>query len=123
MYESLTGYNERRWSWCRCWRRNGRRTPPARSGPFALRQGVRFHDGEPCNVDAVVASFARHLDEKRGLAASGRIRAVVAEVKALDEPYRTVRAEEALCGFLRLIAGNAAAIVSPKARKGRHARP
>ncbi|WP_026869768.1 ABC transporter substrate-binding protein [Inquilinus limosus] len=116
MYEGLTGYNEKmelvpvlatKWE--------GDATGTVWT--FTLRQGVKFHDGEPCDADAVIASFARHLDEKRGLAASGRIRNVLAEVKALDAQTLRFTLKRPYPAFLKLMAGNAAAIVSPKAEK------
>ncbi len=51
---------------------------------FKLRPGVKFHDGTAFDADAVVKNFARHLDTKRGLAASGRLRTFLEGVTAVD---------------------------------------
>src|ERR1700751_4143403 len=50
--------------------------------PGELRKGVRFHDGSAFDAQAVVDSFNRLLDPDRGLAAAGRVRAIVKGVTA-----------------------------------------
>ncbi|WP_225772819.1 ABC transporter substrate-binding protein [Inquilinus sp. Marseille-Q2685] len=116
MYEGLTGYNDKmelvpvlatKWE--------GDATGTVWT--FTLRQGVKFHDGEPCDADAVIASFARHMDEKRGLAASGRFRAVIGEVKATGADTIRFTLKRPYPAFLKLLAVASASIVSPKADK------
>jgi glutathione transport system substrate-binding protein len=82
---------------------------------FRLREGVVFHDGTNFDAAAVVASFQRHIDPKRGLASSGRFRAVIAEVIATSPTYVTFKLKSPYPPFLRLLATNNASIVSPKA--------
>jgi peptide/nickel transport system substrate-binding protein len=94
-----------------------------RSVSFTLREGVRFHDGRPCDADAVVASFERQRDPRH------RFRFVpayaywdsmfqsVAATKAVDP--KTVRFEFTEDGapsfFLHLLAMFSASVVSPGA--------
>lgn len=82
---------------------------------FKLRPGVRFQDGTPFNADVVVQNFQRHLDARRGLAASGRIRQVLAGVKALDDMNVQFTLKGPYPAFLPLLTTGAALMVSPKA--------
>ncbi|QKJ87184.1 peptide/nickel transport system substrate-binding protein [Paramixta manurensis] len=84
---------------------------------FTLRQGVKFHDGTPFNADAVVANFDRHLDVKRGLAASGRIRAFLASVNKVDDHTVEFHLKKVYPAFLNLLTSGAALMVSPTADK------
>jgi len=85
---------------------------------FKLRPGVTFHDGTPFNAESVVHSFMRFLDPKRGLAAAGRITAVVASVKAVDDSTVEFTLKAPYAGFLTLLTTNTAKIVSEKADEG-----
>jgi glutathione transport system substrate-binding protein len=116
MYEGLTQYDESltlRPALATAWTVNDAQT----EFTFTLRPGVTFHDNTPFDAASVVASFERHLDVKRGLASSGRFRAVIASVAA-DGPM-TVRftLKTPYPAFLRLVAINNACIVSPTADK------
>jgi glutathione transport system substrate-binding protein len=82
---------------------------------FKLRSGVSFHDGTPLNAEAVVHSFQRFLDPKRGLAAAGRISPVLASVRAVDGMDVEFTLKTPYAGFLTLLATNATKIVSEKA--------
>jgi glutathione transport system substrate-binding protein len=82
---------------------------------FKLRSGVTFHDGTPFNADAVVKNFERHLDTKRGLAASGRVRSVLAGVKAIDDMTVEFTLKGPYPAFLALLTTGPCLIVSPKA--------
>ncbi|WP_437616318.1 ABC transporter substrate-binding protein [Erwinia sp. V71] len=82
---------------------------------FKLRQGVKFHDGTPFNADAVIANFNRHLDTKRGLAASGRIRAFLDSVQKVDDYTVEFHLRKVYPAFLNLMTGGAAMMVSPAA--------
>ena len=82
---------------------------------FKLRPGVTFHDGTPFNAEAVVHSFQRFLDPKRGLAAAGRINAVLASAKATDDMTVEFTLKSPYAGFLALLATSASKIVSEKA--------
>lgn len=55
---------------------------------FRLRQGVRFHDGEPFNAEAVRFSFLRQVDPAHPAPNAGLI-SELAEVQVVDD--RTVR--------------------------------
>ena len=82
---------------------------------FKLRPGVAFHDGSPLTAEAVVHSFSRFLDGKRGLAAAGRITAVLASVRAVDDGTVEFTLKAPYAGFLALLATNTAKVVSEKA--------
>ena len=84
---------------------------------FALRQGVRFHDGTPFNANAVVYSFERLLDPKRGLAGRSKIVGVLTSVQARGEFTVVFNLASPYAPFLRLLA--VIPVVSPTAdRKG-----
>ncbi|MEK6543861.1 MAG: ABC transporter substrate-binding protein, partial [Elusimicrobiota bacterium] len=51
---------------------------------FKLRQGVRFHDGEPFNAQSVRFSIERYLDPKTGFPALGYIGSIE-KVEIVDE--------------------------------------
>eukprot|EP01037_Dinobryon_pediforme_P002134 gene2134-2171_t len=87
---------------------------------FKLRTGVSFHDGAPFNAEAVVHNFQRFLDPKRGLAAAGRVAAVLASVKAVDDTTVEFTLKNPYAGFLTLLATGVSKIVSPKADEGRN---
>lgn len=84
---------------------------------FTLRQGVKFQDGTPFNAAAVVYSFQRHLDEKRGLAASGRFRKVISKIAAPNATTVVFTLKNPYPAFASLMSGASAAIVSPTADK------
>jgi len=92
---------------------------------FKLRDGVAFHDGAPFDAAAVVHSLSRFLDPKRGLAAAGRVRAVLAGVRAVDARTVECTLKAPYAGFVALLATDTCLIVSPKADAagtlGRHA--
>lgn len=116
MYEGLTQYDDTltlRAGLATEWTANAALT----EWRFTLRPGVRFHDGAPLDAAAVVASFERHLDTRRGLASSGRFRNVIASVVAADPMTVVFTLKAPYPAFLRLIAINNAAIVSPTADK------
>jgi glutathione transport system substrate-binding protein len=84
---------------------------------FALRTGVRFHDGAPMNADAVVLSFKRLIDPGSILAAAGKFRPVITSVEALDDRTVRFRLARPYADFLVLLGANQAAIVSPRAAR------
>lgn len=116
MYESLTQFDQNldikpllatKWA-------------PSKDGKtwtFTLRPGVKFHDGTPMNAAAVVYSFQRHLDEKRGLAASGRFRKIISKVTAPNATTVVFTLKNAYPAFPRLMSSTSAAIISPTADK------
>lgn len=82
---------------------------------FKIRPGVMFHDGTKLDAESVVHSFARFLDPKRGLAAAGRINAVLASVRAVDDGTVEFTLKAPYAGFLALLATSVSKIVSEKA--------
>ncbi|WP_345757717.1 ABC transporter substrate-binding protein [Klebsiella aerogenes] len=84
---------------------------------FTLRKNVTFHDGSPFNADAVVANIERHIDPKGGLAASSRMRNVIASVKKIDDNNVEFTLKKVYPSFLNLLTGGSAKMVSPAAAK------
>ena len=82
---------------------------------FKLREGVKFHDGTPFNADAVVKNFNRHLDTKRGLAASGRLRTFLESVTAVDPMTVEFKLKTQYPAFLALLSTGPCLMVSPAA--------
>lgn len=114
MYEGLTRYNEKlelEPALATAWTSD----PALKEWRFTLRPGVKFHDGGTMDGNAVVASFQRHLDTKRGLASSGRFRNVIASVAAPDASTVVFTLKMPYPAFARLVAINNGAIVSPAA--------
>jgi glutathione transport system substrate-binding protein len=82
---------------------------------LVLRHGVCFHDGTPLDALAVVASFGRLLDPDRGLAAAGRVRAIVKRVTAIRPDTVLFTLASSYAAFPRVLA--VTPIVSPLAEK------
>jgi len=82
---------------------------------FKLRQGVKFHDGTAFDADAVVKNFTRHLDTKRGLAASGRLRTFLEGVTAVDPMTVQFKLKTQYPAFLALLTTGPCLMVSPTA--------
>jgi len=82
---------------------------------FKLRPNVKFHDGAAFDADAVVKNFARHLDTKRGLAASGRLRTFLDSVTAVDPMTVQFKLKTQYPAFLALLTTGPCLMVSPAA--------
>lgn len=82
---------------------------------FKLREGVVFHDGTPFNAEAAAYNFNRHLDESRGLAASGRFRTFMESAVALDDNTLEITLKSPYPAFLALLSTQAGWQVSPTA--------
>ena len=82
---------------------------------FTLREGVTFHDGAPFDAAAAAASLLRFLDPKRGLAAAGRVKAILAGARAIDPRTLEVTLLQPYPGILPLLATNQLGMVSPRA--------
>lgn len=89
---------------------------------FQLRPGVKFHDGNPCNAEAVVFTFGRILDSDHPHVHSHVIPyytnfAVIERVEAVDDLTVEFHLKEPQAMFLAHMAMFPAAIVSPEAVK------
>ena len=84
---------------------------------FKLRPNVKFHDGTPFNADAVVENFKRHLDTKRGLAGSGKVRTFIQDVKKTDDLTVEFQLKKINPAFLTVLASGPGLMVSPTADK------
>ena len=112
MYEGLTRFNQQlqvvpalATSW--------RSAADGMTWTVALRANVRFHDGTPFNADAVLASFNRMIDVKRGLAGASNVRRTVESVHALDPLTVSFRLKAPFAAFPQLLA--VTSMISPAA--------
>ena len=64
------------------------------AGPFTLRDGLRFHDGEPVRAADCVASLQRWMQAQR--ASARQLARCVDELAALDDRHAPLPAEAAL---------------------------
>lgn len=78
-----------------------------------LREGVRFHDGEPMDAEAVRYSLMRHLTMP-GSFRRGEINSMEA-VEAVDPKTVRIRLKQAFAPFVSQLTDRAGMIVSPKA--------
>lgn len=87
-------------------------SPDGRVYTFHLREGIRFHDGTPCDADAVRQSFLRAMDPQTG----HPHREYFAGVDAIESPDgRTVRFQLRApdASFLTVLALGDSVIVPP----------
>jgi len=87
---------------------------------FKLRPGVRFHDGTPCNADAVVFSFQRQLDPKflyryYSFPMFAELFPFLREVRKRAELEVAFHLSEPFAPFLATLTVENASIVSPTA--------
>ncbi|HYI83534.1 MAG TPA: ABC transporter substrate-binding protein [Acetobacteraceae bacterium] len=80
---------------------------------IALREGVRFHDGEAMHAEAVRYSLMRHLT-MQGSFRRGEINSMEA-VEAVDPRTVRIRLKQAFAPFLSQLTDRAGMVVSPKA--------
>ncbi|MEZ4863215.1 MAG: ABC transporter substrate-binding protein [Caldilineaceae bacterium] len=82
---------------------------------FPLRQGVKFHDGEPFTADDVVATFNRILNPPEGIVmVSQTDLAMVDSVEKVDDFTVTFHLNSPRSYFLDLLAGTGMVIYSKK---------
>jgi peptide/nickel transport system substrate-binding protein len=79
-----------------------------------LRQGVKFHDGEPFNAEAVQFNFERMLDPKSGSSRTSELSSVES-VEIVDEYTVDIHLKEPFSPFLAVLSDRAGMMVSPKA--------
>lgn len=82
---------------------------------FALRQGVKFHDGEPFTADDVVASFERILNPPEGIVIPIKADlAMVDSIEKVDDFTVKLNLSSPRAYFLDLLAGVSMVIYSKK---------
>jgi peptide/nickel transport system substrate-binding protein len=93
------------------------RSPDGRTFTFRLRQGVRFHDGNPLEAEDVVFSLRRSADAQRSAFASDY--AAVSAIELVDPLTVRVTLREPVAGALGLFANyHGGMIVSRRADSG-----
>jgi peptide/nickel transport system substrate-binding protein len=104
-------------------------SPDGRTYTFTLRQGVKFHDGTPCDSAAVRFSVVRQMDPNHPFHVPGKMRyakfiygdpsttetAVVEEVSTPDERTVVIALAQPCVPFLRNLTLVSAAVVNPRA--------
>lgn len=104
------------------------RSPDGREWTFRLRRGVKFHDGEPFDADAVAFTMARLLDEKNAFKPEDKVpyasfyRGIVESVEAKDPQTAVFRLSRPFAPFLANMAMFSGYVVSPKALRDRGAK-
>lgn len=83
---------------------------------FHLREGIKFHDGTPCDAEAVKWNFDWILDEANASARRSEI-ANIEEVTVEDPLTVRVTLKTPFAPFLSIISDRAGYIVSPTARQ------
>ncbi|HWU40704.1 MAG TPA: ABC transporter substrate-binding protein, partial [Candidatus Acidoferrum sp.] len=83
---------------------------------FFLRKGVRFHDGTPCNAEAVKYTFDRFLGAEKPLRASLH-EPIIKRVEVVDAYTVRFTLKVPFSFFLNNLAHSASAIVSPAAHR------
>jgi ABC-type transport system substrate-binding protein len=108
----LLGYDhkgELRGELAESWKQDG-----ATAWVATLREGAKFHDGEPVNAEAVQKSFAMMVDEKSSAYFRARVNALLDKIETLDA--RTVRfvMKQPSATWPYLLASPHMPIISPK---------
>lgn len=86
---------------------------------FYLREGVLFHDGTPCDAEAIRRSFLRAKDKNRGIV-HPQYFANVGEIHVLDEKTVQFVLQKEDAAFLTLLALGEAVIVPDRDDLGRN---
>jgi len=81
---------------------------------FTLREGVKFHNGEPFNAEAVKFTFDRLLGEEGSKGPHKSIYAVIEKVEIIDEKTVDLHLKTPDPVLLTKLAGYGAMIVPPK---------
>lgn len=90
-----------------------------RGWTFALRRGVRFHDGTPFDSRAVVHSFQNRMAGRQpAYQRLGSLFAVIVSVRALAPDRVEIRLSRPYAPFLTALADSACFIQSPAPRAG-----
>lgn len=81
---------------------------------FTLNKGIKFHDGEDFNAEAVKATFSRILDPATGSPQRDKL-SMISEV-VVDDPYIvTLKLKNPYAPLLSILASQESSIISPKA--------
>jgi glutathione transport system substrate-binding protein len=84
---------------------------------FALRQGVRFHDGTPFNAEAVKYSWERWLDPASGARNTSRLAPLLETLTVVDEYTLDLTTVRPFPEMLTNLTSGHSAIVSPTAAR------
>lgn len=89
----------------------------AKEFTFKLKKGVKFHDGEPFNANAVKETFDRVLANDAKLKRHGYFGAVIDHVEAVDDGTVKIVTKQPFAALVATIAHPAGGIPSPAAFK------
>ncbi len=89
----------------------------AKEFTFRLKKGIKFHDGEPFNADAVKQSFDRVLAADAKLKRHGYFSAAIDHVEVIDDGTVKLVAKYPFAAMVATIAHPAGGIASPAAIK------
>lgn len=89
----------------------------AKEFTFKLKSGIKFHDGEPFNAQAVRDSFERVLASDAQLKRHGYFSAVIDHLEVVDDATVKLVAKQPFAAMVATIAHPAGGIASPAALK------
>jgi ABC-type transport system substrate-binding protein len=92
-------------------------SPDGKQWTFALRKGVKFHNGRPLTASDVKFSLDRILDPKTAARGKGAL-SIIESVQVVDPQTVRVHLTRASGAFLSRIAGTYQAILPPEAVQG-----
>lgn len=84
---------------------------------FTLNEGIKFHDGEDFNAEAVKATFNRILDPATGSPQRDKL-SMISEVVVDDTYVVTLKLKNPYAPLLSILASQEGSIISPKAITG-----
>lgn len=80
---------------------------------FYLKKGIQFHDGTPCNAEAVKFNIERTIHPEQKTRYGGDVRAVVDKVEVVDNTTIKIRCKSPVGAFLNLMDEPCLGMMSP----------
>lgn len=97
-------------------------SPDATEFTLTLRRGIKFHDGEPLNAEAVKVNFDRRLDPEAGTALGFLVEPIEA-VSVVDEYTVKIKTKYPYAPLLATLTHGTNAILSPAALRASWDKP
>lgn len=122
IFDTLVEYHEETLELVPCLASEWDTSEDGREWTFKLRPGIKFHDGTPCNAEAVVYSFERiidpeHPDVKNNIIPYYSNYRQIESIEAVDDLTVRFKLKKPQATFLANMALFASGIVSPTAVK------